>query len=352
MGEGRKYIIGISQGDINGIGIEVIIKTFIDNRVMEWCTPVLYGSSKTVSFHRKILNLGQFNFAQSRTIDRIQANTFNIINCWEEDALLELGKSTDTGGRYAYYSLEAAVKDLMASKIDALVTAPINKKNIANEIFPFVGHTGYLAQQANVTDHLMLMCSNNLRVGLATEHVPITEVSKHIVKERILSKLNILKETLIKDFGIDKPKIAVLGLNPHAGDDGLIGKEEIEEIRPAIAEAKNNGTLIFGPFPADGLFGSSGYEKFDAILAMYHDQGLVPFKALYFNSGVNYTAGLPFVRTSPDHGTGYDIAGKNIASESSFREAVFLAIDILRKRERYVELTSNPLKKIEIAKEY
>ncbi len=352
MGEGRKYIIGISQGDINGIGIEVIIKTFIDNRVMEWCTPVLYGSSKTVSFHRKILNLGQFNFAQSRTIDRIQANTFNIINCWEEDALVELGKSTDTGGRYAYYSLEAAVKDLMASKIDALVTAPINKKNIANEIFPFVGHTGYLAQQANVTDHLMLMCSNNLRVGLATEHVPITEVSKHIVKERILSKLNILKETLIKDFGIDKPKIAVLGLNPHAGDDGLIGKEEIEEIRPAIAEAKNNGTLIFGPFPADGLFGSSGYEKFDAILAMYHDQGLVPFKALYFNSGVNYTAGLPFVRTSPDHGTGYDIAGKNIASESSFREAVFLAIDILRKRERYVELTSNPLKKIEIAKEY
>ncbi|MBA2407418.1 MAG: 4-hydroxythreonine-4-phosphate dehydrogenase PdxA [Chitinophagales bacterium] len=352
MGEGRKYIIGISQGDINGIGIEVIIKTFIDNRVMEWCTPVLYGSSKTVSFHRKILNLGQFNFAQSRTIDRIQANTFNIINCWEEDALVELGKSTDTGGRYAYYSLEAAVKDLMASKIDALVTAPINKKNIANEIFPFVGHTGYLAQQANVTDHLMLMCSNNLRVGLATEHVPITEVSKHIVKERILSKLNILKETLIKDFGIDKPKIAVLGLNPHAGDDGLIGKEEIEEIRPAIAEAKNNGTLILGPFPADGLFGSSGYEKFDAILAMYHDQGLVPFKALYFNSGVNYTAGLPFVRTSPDHGTGYDIAGKNIASESSFREAVFLAIDILRKRERYVELTSNPLKKIEIAKEY
>jgi 4-hydroxythreonine-4-phosphate dehydrogenase len=352
MGEGRKYIIGISQGDVNGIGIEVIIKTFIDNRVMEWCTPVLYGSSKTVSFHRKALNLGQFNFAQSRTIDRIQANTFNIINCWEEDALVELGKSTDTGGRYAYYSLEAAVKDLMASKIDALVTAPINKKNIANEIFPFVGHTGYLAQQANVTDHLMLMCSNNLRVGLATEHVPITEVSKHIVKERILSKLNILKETLIKDFGIDKPKIAVLGLNPHAGDDGLIGKEEIEEIRPAIAEAKNNGTLIFGPFPADGLFGSSGYEKFDAILAMYHDQGLVPFKALYFNSGVNYTAGLPFVRTSPDHGTGYDIAGKNIASESSFREAVFLAIDILRKRERYVELTSNPLKKIEIAKEY
>jgi 4-hydroxythreonine-4-phosphate dehydrogenase len=352
MGDGKKYVIGISQGDINGIGIEVIIKTFLDSRLLEWCSPVLYGSSKTVSFHRKVLNLGQFNFAQSRTIDRIQPNTFNIINCWEEDALVELGQRTDIGGKYAFYSLEAAVKDLTEGKIDALVTAPINKKNITVEAFPFVGHTGYLAKQAGVDDHLMLMCGQNLKVGLVTEHIALADVSAHVKKEKILKKLAILNSTLIKDFGINKPKIAVLGLNPHAGDEGLIGKEENEEIKPAIGEAGNSNLFVLGPYPADGLFGSGGYDKFDAILAMYHDQGLVPFKALCFNSGVNYTAGLPFVRTSPDHGTGFDIAGKNIASEDSFREAVLLAIDILRKREQYGELIANPLRKIEIAKEF
>jgi 4-hydroxythreonine-4-phosphate dehydrogenase len=330
MADGKRYLIGISLGDINGIGVEVIIKTFLDSRLMEWCTPVLYGSSKIVTYHRKILNLGQFNFAQSRTIDKIQWNTFNIINCWEDDPLVQLGQMNELGGKYALLSLEAAVKDLKSGRIDALVTAPINKKNIKTESFPFPGHTGYLVQEAGVDEYVMLMCSDQMRIGLVTEHVPVKEISQHINKEKILRKLEVLKSSLVKDFGIDKPKIAVLGLNPHAGDDGIIGNEEIDEIRPAIAEAKS---------------------KFDAILAMYHDQGLLPFKTLCFDSGVNYTAGLPFVRTSPDHGTGFDIAGKNIAREDSFRQAVFMAIDILRNRERYKERIANPLKKIEIAKE-
>lgn len=352
MADGKRYLIGISEGDMNGIGVEVIIKTFLDTRLIESCTPVLYGSSKIVSYHRKILNLGQFNFAQSRTIDKIQWNTFNIINCWEDDPVVQLGQSTADGGKFALLSLEAAVKDLKDGRIDALVTAPINKKNIQTESFPFTGHTGYLVQQAGAEEYVMLMCGENLRVGLVTEHVPVSQISQHIKKEKILKKLEVLKNSLVKDFGIDKPKIAVLGLNPHAGDDGLIGKEDIDEIRPAIAEAKSKNIFALGPYPADGLFGSGGFTKFDAILAMYHDQGLVPFKALCFDSGVNYTAGLPFVRTSPDHGTGFDIAGKNIAREDSFREAVYLALDILRKRERNKELTSNPLKKMEIAKEY
>jgi 4-hydroxythreonine-4-phosphate dehydrogenase len=243
------------------------------------------------------------------------------------------------------------VRDLKDGRIDALVTAPINKKNIKTDSFPFTGHTAYLAEQAGSENYLMFMCGKDMKVGLVTEHVPVAEISQHVTKEKIVKKLEIMKNSLLIDFGIEKPKIAVLGLNPHAGDEGIIGREEIDVIKPAIAEAKSNNIFALGPYPADGLFGSGNFKKFDAILAMYHDQGLVPFKALNFDSGVNYTAGLPFVRTSPDHGTGFDIAGKNVAHEDSFREAVFLAIDILRKRERYKELTSNPLKKMEIAKE-
>jgi 4-hydroxythreonine-4-phosphate dehydrogenase len=351
MTEGKRYLIGISQGDFNGIGIEVIIKTFLDSRMMDHCTPILYSSSKVVSFHRKALNLGQFNFAQSRSIDKIQWNTFNIINCWEEDPVIQLGQSTPDGGKYALQSLHAAVSDLKSGRINGLVTAPINKKNCNSESFPFMGQTQFLAEQAGVNDHLMLMCGENLRVGILTEHIPVSEIAQHIKKDAIVSKLEILKNTLIRDFGIDKPKIAVLGLNPHAGDDGLIGKEELEVIKPAIAEAKSRNIFAMGPYPADGLFGSGNYSKFDAVLAMYHDQGLVPFKSLCFSSGVNYTAGLPFIRTSPDHGTGYDIAGKNVAMEDSFRESVYLALDILRKRELNKELTSNPLKKTELSKE-
>ncbi|HYV90261.1 MAG TPA: 4-hydroxythreonine-4-phosphate dehydrogenase PdxA [Chitinophagales bacterium] len=351
MSDHKKYLVGITLGDMNGIGLEVMLKTFLDNRMYEWCTPVLYGSSKIVSFHRKVLNLGQFNFAQSRGVDKIQLNTFNIINCWEDDPVVQLGQMNETGGKYAFLSIEAAVKDLKEGKIDALVTAPINKKNILRENFQFAGHTGYLAQQAGVSDYCMFLCSNDLRVGLVTEHVPVSEIAQSIKKEKIISKLDIIRKSLKLDFGIDKPKIAVLSLNPHAGDDGLIGKEEMDEIRPAIAEAKAKNIFALGPYPADGLFGSGNYKKFDAILAMYHDQGLVPFKALCFDSGVNYTAGLPFVRTSPDHGTGYDIAGKNLAREDSFREAVFLAVDILKKRENLKDMSANPLKKTEMAKE-
>ncbi|MBX7142196.1 MAG: 4-hydroxythreonine-4-phosphate dehydrogenase PdxA [Chitinophagales bacterium] len=351
MSDRNKPIIGITLGDFNGIGPEVILKTFSDNRMMEFCTPVLYGSSKIINYHRKILNLGNFTFAQSRAIDRIQLNTFNIVNIWEDDPMVQLGVSNEMGGKYAFLSIQAAVNDLKEKKIDALVTAPINKKNIQSENFQFAGHTGYLAQQAGTENYCMMMCSNEMRVGLVTEHIPVSEIAQLITKEKILKKLQILKKSLTEDFGIDKPKIAVLSLNPHAGDDGLVGKEEIDIIRPALAETKSKNIFALGPYPADGFFGSANYKKFDAILAMYHDQGLVPFKALCFDSGVNYTAGLPFIRTSPDHGVGYDIAGKNIAREDSFRSAVYLAVDILRNRSEYGERTSNPLKKAELAKE-
>jgi 4-hydroxythreonine-4-phosphate dehydrogenase len=343
MAERKKYLVGITLGDLNGIGAEVIIKTFLDARMYEWCTPVLYASSKVISFYRKVLNLGQFNFAQGRSVDKIQLNTLNIVNCWDDDPLVQPGQMNEIGGKYALLSIEAAVKDLKENKIDALVTAPINKKNIISENFQFAGHTGYLAQQAGVTAYCMLLCSNEMRIGVVTEHIPVSEISQHITKDKILDKLEIIRKSLKLDFGIDKPRIAVLGLNPHAGDEGLIGKEEINEIKPAIAELKSKGTLVFGPYPADGLFGSGNYKKFDAILAMYHDQGLVPFKTLCFDSGVNYTAGLPFVRTSPDHGTAYDIAGKNLAREDSFREAVFLAVDILKRRDNSKEMNANQL---------
>ncbi len=348
MSERHKFLLGISIGDFNGIGIEVILKTFADNRMMEFCTPVLYGTSKLINYHRKILNMGNFAFAQSSTIERLQPNTFNIINCWDDDPIPQLGIVSDVAGKFAFLSLQAAVKDLKEGKIDGLITAPINKKNIQSPDFKFNGHTGYLAEMAGGVNYCMLLCSNNIRIGLVTEHVPVSEIAQHIKKEKILKKIEIIKKTLVQDFGIEKPKIAVLGLNPHAGDDGLIGKEEIEEIKPAIEEAKTKNTFVMGPYPADGFFGSGHQTKFDAVLAMYHDQGLAPFKALCFDSGVNYTAGLPFVRTSPDHGVAYDIAGKNIAREDSFREAVFLAVDILKKRTNYKEMTANPLKKTEI----
>jgi 4-hydroxythreonine-4-phosphate dehydrogenase len=351
MSDRNKPIIGITLGDFNGIGPEVILKTFSDNRMMEFCTPVLYGSSKVINYHRKILNLGNFTFAQSRSVDRIQLNTFNIVNIWEDDPMVQLGVSNEMGGKYAFLSIQAAVTDLKEKKIDALVTAPINKKNIQSKNFQFAGHTGYLAQQAGTENYCMMMCSNEMRVGLVTEHIAVSEIAQHITKEKILKKLQLLKKSLAEDFGIDKPKIAVLGLNPHAGDEGLIGKEEADIIRPAIEEAQGKSLIVLGPYPADGFFGSASHKKFDAVLAMYHDQGLIPFKALCFDSGVNYTAGLPFVRTSPDHGVGYDIAGKNVAREDSFRSAVYLAADILRNRSQYGERTSNPLKKAELAKE-
>jgi 4-hydroxythreonine-4-phosphate dehydrogenase len=345
MSEPAKPIIAITPGDINGIGLEVILKTFVDERLLQYCTPVLYGSSRLVNYHRKMLGMQTFNYSQSRSIDRIQPHAFNIVNCWEEEIPLQVGSQTDAGGRYALLALQGAVADWKENKVQALVTAPINKRNIFSDSFPFRGHTAFLAQQAGVADYLMIMSSEMMRIGLVTEHVPITELASHITIEKVFQKIKLLHQSLQRDFGFTRPIISVLGLNPHAGDNGLIGNEDGTIITAAIAQAKEQGMLAYGPFAADGFFGSGRYQKSDGILAMYHDQGLIPFKTLCFSNGVNVTAGLPFVRTSPDHGVAYDIAGKNIANEESFRQAVFTALDIIRNRSGYAERNSNPLKK-------
>jgi 4-hydroxythreonine-4-phosphate dehydrogenase len=340
----EKIIVGISQGDINGIGLEVIIKTFLDPQMLEICTPVLYSSLKTASFHRKALNIEDFSFNQIKDLSEINHKRSNLINVYEEDVNIELGKQTETGGKYALKSLEAAAYALAQGKIHVLITAPINKENIQSPDFNFPGHTEYLEDKFGDGNSLMFLVSDTLRVAVATGHIPVTQVAQALSTEKILKKIHALNKSLIQDFEIRKPKIAILGLNPHAGDNGVIGNEEKEIILPAIAKATEAGMLVFGPYPADGFFGNEAYKKFDAVLAMYHDQGLIPFKTISFNSGVNFTAGLPVVRTSPDHGTAYDIAGKNIASEESFRKAVYTAIDIYNRRKQYKEISANPLK--------
>lgn len=338
-----KIKIGISIGDVNGIGLEVIIKTLADSRIMDYCTPIVYGHTKVASFHRKALNITDFQFNVIAEPAQANAKRANMINCWEEDVKIEMGQSTETGGKYAFKSLERAVNDLVAGNIDALVTAPINKHNIQSDAFHFAGHTEYLQEKAGAKDSLMFLISDDLRVGVVTGHIPVNDIAQKITQEGILSKLKMMNESLKKDFWIRKPKIAVLGLNPHAGDNGLIGGEEIETIIPAIELAKASGILAMGPYAADGFFANGSYKKFDAVLAMYHDQGLIPFKQISFESGVNFTAGLNIVRTSPDHGTAYDIAGKDQASETSFREALFAAIHIVKNRKESAELAENPL---------
>lgn len=335
--------IGISHGDLNGIGYEIIIKTFEDSRVLELMTPVVYGSSKVASYHRKILHHNDFNFNLVKNTASAIPKRVNIVNVTNQEVKIELGRSTQVAGEMAFHALEAAVKDLKTGEIDVLVTAPINKKNMHSANFQFPGHTEYLAKSFEVSDHLMLMVSGSLRIGVITGHIPISEVSSALNTPLIISKIHVLHDSLRKDFNITKPKIAVLGLNPHAGDGGIIGKEDQEIIQPAIEEAKANNMLVYGPYPADGFFGSSNFNKFDGILAMYHDQGMVPFKALSFDSGVNFTAGLPYVRTSPSHGTAYDIAGKNEASPNSFREAIYLAMQIFENRKLFDQLNTNPL---------
>jgi len=338
-----KIKIGISIGDVNGIGLEVIIKTLADSRIMDYCTPIVYGHTKVASFHRKALNITDFQFNVITEPAQANAKRANMINCWEEDVKIEMGQSTETGGKYAFKSLERAVDDLVAGRIDALVTAPINKHNIQSDAFHFAGHTEYLQEKAGGQDSLMFLISDDLRVGVVTGHIPVNNIAQKVTQEGILSKLKMMNESLKKDFWIRKPKIAVLGLNPHAGDNGLIGNEEIETIIPAIEQAKASGILAMGPYAADGFFANGSYKKFDAVLAMYHDQGLIPFKQISFESGVNFTAGLNIVRTSPDHGTAYDIAGKDQASETSFREALFSAIHIVKNRKESAELAENPL---------
>lgn len=338
----NKIRIGITQGDPNGIGLEVIIKTFLDPQMMEICTPVLFGSQKTFSHHRKTVNV-EMRFNNVRSAEMALIRQFNIVNIYEEDIPVEFGSATELAGKYSLKSIESACEALEQKKIDVLVTAPINKHNIQSPEFQFKGHTDYLEMRFK-SPALMLMCADQLRVGVVTGHVPLANVSAIINEEKIIQKIKMVHRSLADDFGIGKPKIAVLGLNPHAGDAGVIGSEEKSVILPAITKVKSEGMFVMGPYSADGFFGSSLYLKFDAVLAMYHDQGLIPFKALAFETGVNYSAGLPIIRTSPDHGVGYDIAGKNKASENSFRSAVYLACDIFKTRKGEKEITANPLK--------
>ncbi|TVR40894.1 MAG: 4-hydroxythreonine-4-phosphate dehydrogenase PdxA [Bacteroidia bacterium] len=335
--------IGISHGDVNSISYEIIMKALSDARLLELFTPIVYGSSKVASYHKKFLGIHDFNFHLIRNVEQALHGKANMVNIFKDEIKIDLGQSTETAGQAAFQSLEMATDDLAKGHIDALVTAPINKQNIQSRHFNFPGHTEYLTQKFGTQESLMLMVSNQTRIGVITGHIPLREVPGQISRERILSKVKIFNNSLKKDFGITKPKIALLGLNPHAGDKGVIGKEEQEVIIPAIKEAFDQGILLFGPYPADGFFGSASFSHFDGILTMYHDQGLIPFKTLSFKSGVNFTAGLPIVRTSPAHGTAFDLAGKNSASPEAFREAVYLAIDIVRNRKLFEEHTTNPL---------
>jgi 4-hydroxythreonine-4-phosphate dehydrogenase len=342
--EKKQIIAGITHGDINGIGYEVIIKTLMDSMINDLCTPVVYGSPKVAAYHRKALNINNFSFNNVRSAEESNPKKANMVNCLDDNIRVELGKSTEQGGEAALVSLEKAVNDLINGKINVLITAPIDKKNIQSESFKFNGHTEYLKAKAGADEVLMFMISENMRIGMATGHVPLKNVSGILTIETLLKKIRLMNNSLILDFAIRKPRIAVLGLNPHAGDNSLLGMEETEIIIPAMNLAEKEGIMTFGPFPADGFFGAGSFTKFDGILAMYHDQGLTPFKALSFDSGVNYTAGLPFVRTSPVHGTAFSIAGKGEASENSFRQSIYLACSIFRNRQIYAEISKNPLK--------
>lgn len=338
----ENVIVGISIGDLNGIGSEVILKTFEDTRMMEMCTPVIFGNVKVLSFIKKTFELS-CNLHGIDSLDQLVIGKINVLNVWRESVNIEFGKNDETVGAYAIRSFTEAVAALKEKKIDVLVTAPINKYNIQSEDFKFPGHTDYLDKQLE-GDALMLMVQDTLRVGLLTDHIPVNEVSAHLTEVLIRKKLTTVNNSLKQDFGINKPKIAVLGVNPHSGDNGVIGKEDDAVVKPALKKLFEEGVLVFGPYSADSFFGSGQYEKYDAVIAAYHDQGLIPFKTLAFGGGVNYTAGLEAVRTSPDHGTAYDIAGKGLADFNSFKEAVYMALDIFNAREQYAEITKNPLK--------
>ena len=340
----NKVRIGITTGDINGIGLEIILKTLSNEKLLNYCCPVVYGSSKVISYHKNIVGVN-LQFQTIKTIDRLSAEKVNVFNCWNENVNITLGKPTEESGQFAMNALEVAVNDLKSNNVDALVTAPINKHAMSMGGFGYPGHTEYLTQSFSSSESLMLMINDGLRIGVVTNHLPLNEVVPAISKAKIIDKLNIFNDSLKKDFGIERPTIAVLGLNPHAGDQGTLGVEEEQIIRPAIVEMKKKGMLVMGPYSADAFFGSKQYAKFDGILAMYHDQGLIPFKTLSFGMGVNFTAGLPIIRTSPDHGTAYDIAGKNEADPSSFRRALFAAIDIAKSRKSYIEMHANQVKK-------
>jgi len=337
-----KIKVGISIGDLNGIGMEVIIKTFLNSRMMDFCTPIVFGGVKTTSFHRKSLEIKDFSFNIINKIKDINIKRANLLNCWNEEVEIKFGEPTEIAGKYAFKSLTEVTDSLKNAEIDVLVTAPINKANIQKNQPVFIGHTEFLGAQFK-GDQLMIMLSNSMKIAFVTGHIPLSEVADSLSENKIFSKIEQLSQSLIQDFGISKPKIAVIGLNPHAGEDGMLGKEEKEIISPAIRKAKQKNILVFGPYSADSFFTKENLKNFDGVLAMYHDQGLTPFKTLSFSEGVNYTAGLSVIRTSPVHGTAYDIAGKNCADEKSFRNAVYMACDIYKKRQEYKTLTENPL---------
>ncbi|MBN2665894.1 MAG: 4-hydroxythreonine-4-phosphate dehydrogenase PdxA [Bacteroidales bacterium] len=342
--EKKPIIAGITHGDINGIGYEVIIKVLMDSEINDLCTPVVYGSPKVAAYHRKALNITNFSFNNIKSPEEANPRKANMINCLDDNVRVELGKSTPHSGEAAFISIEKAVEDIINGKLDVLVTAPIDKHTIQSDKFRFNGHTEYLESKSGKGESLMFMISENMKIGVATGHVPLSRVPEMITVDLLLRKIRLMNQSLFLDFGIRKPRIALLGLNPHAGDNSLLGKEETETIMPAMQEAQKEGLLVFGPYPSDGFFGVGLFTRFDGILAMYHDQGLAPFKALSFDTGVNFTAGLPFVRTSPAHGTALAIAGKGEASESSFRQALYVACDVYRNRKNYAEISQNPLK--------
>ena len=342
MNKKGKIVVGISIGDVNGVGIEVVLKTFEDKRMLDFCTPVLFGSSKIISSHKKILNI-ETNIHEINSIQQIKDGEINLLTIWKEDVMLEIGSATKIGGQYAFKSLNEATKSLKKGEIDLLITAPINKETIQSEEFNFSGHTEFLERNLD-GESLMILMNDFLRIGLITGHIPISKIAESITPELIESKVKILNNSLKQDFNINKPKIAVLGLNPHSGDNGVIGQEENELIKPTITSIHESGIFVYGPYAADGFFGSEAYKQFDGVLAMYHDQGLAPFKALTFGNGVNFTAGLSHVRTSPDHGTAFDISGKGKANSDSFKEAIFTGIKIFKNRNEYKELTQNVLK--------
>lgn len=343
----QKIKLGITIGDINGIGPEVIIKALSDGHLLKYCVPVIYGSSKIIAYHKNIVGDPNFRFSSVDSVSNISYHKINVVNCWNDNVNINLGQVTEDAGKFAQIALEQAINDAINGQLDAIVTAPINKKAMSLAGFQYPGHTEFLSDRFNVKNTLMMMVSDTMKLGLATNHVPVFKLSEHINKEVIVRKLQLLEKTLKVDFGIEKPVIAVLGLNPHAGDNGAIGEEDEKIIRPIIIESKKKGNaIVMGPYPADGFFGSGQFRKPDAVLAMYHDQGLIPFKALSFGSGVNYTAGLPVVRTSPDHGTAFDLAGNNAADAGSMVAAIRLAIDLVRNRQQHKEDTDNPLKKM------
>ncbi len=337
--------IGISIGDVNGIGIEVVLKTFSDERMLNICTPIVYGSSKAMSYHKNALNLDDVQYNVISGPEKARSRALNVLNCWTDEVKITIGNPDKATGAFALKALEAVNYDVSQGKIDAIITAPINKKHLSTKEHPFTGQTEFFTKRQSADESLMFLLSENLKVGLVTNHVPVKNIVQNISVDGILSKLRIMNNSLKKDFLIPVPRIAVLAVNPHAGDEGIIGNEDAEIVMPAVKKAKDDKIMVFGPYAADGFFGSGAYRSFDGILGMYHDQGLIPFKALTFGHGVNYTAGLPIVRTSPDHGTAYDIAGKGIASEESFRQAVYTAVDILQSRERYTDMNAYEMKK-------